>query len=230
MKKKILSITTALAMMLSMSSMALATEIRSPGDSGVYTSGEIEVSGTTTVPEIKITVPSTGNIVANPYKLEYDLGDSKKSSDQIVSVPQFIKNESNVAIDVSASVTGEIYSNDKNDKSVVFASAALKGTETTKSVFMYLDIVESENGSTATFGTAYDAKAANQLLVGTKTVTKKNVIQLAKPESSSQPTYAAYKFCGAVATNPAKAWTTADKVSAKVVFTFAPVVKTVSAP
>lgn len=211
--KKVIATLLAATMVMGTSVMAYAGEINAPGENGTYTSTVTGDSAITT-PTIKITVPTTVSMTIDPYKIA--------EKNQIVSDDQFIKNESNVPISVGVG----LYATKKTEASdITLATAALKGSETTKSVFAYLDMVSSEDGSTATHTGTYDAKSASQFVLayGTeaKYTTKANMITLAK--GSTTPTYAAYNFQGSVATKPAKAWAATDLLTVTTVFTFTPV-------
>lgn len=212
MKKKILSLGLVLVMSMSASMMAFAadTVIENPNASGVYGGTDVNITGDTKVPVINITVPSDGAVGVNPYQLKHNVGDLTNATDSLISPEYTIKNESNVAIRVDVAVTGTPAGE------TVFSAAALKGTELTKSVFMYFDIKEKAGAYTD-----FNLKSTSQVVVGTKTIAKKGVITLG--EGATTATEANYKFFGGVATNPTSAWTAADKVDVKLVFTFAPV-------
>lgn len=212
--KKVIATLLAATMVMSTSVMAYAAEITTPGESGTYTS---TVTGDSAIqtPTIKITVPTTVSMTIDPYKIA--------EKNQIVSDDQFIINKSNVPISVGVG----LYATKKTEASdITLATAALKGSETTKSVFAYLDMVSSEDGSTATHTGTYDAKSPSQFVLayGTdaKYTTKANMITLAKG-TDEKPTYAAYNFQGSVATKPAKAWAATDLLTVTTVFTFTPV-------
>lgn len=217
MRKKILSLGLATVLALSSVSMAFATDavIQTTDANGAYAS-EVAVDSDTKVPTIKVTVPTASSIGINPYQMEFEVG-GVTAKTQIISPDYYIENASDVPIAVDVTVTGKIDS----PSEAVFATAALKGNETTKSVFLYMEIGAAADANTpASYGNAYDAKGPNQILVGTKAVTKKATVILAEGDSSA--TYASYKFFGATATNPAKAWTATDEIGATVVFSFVP--------
>lgn len=213
MRKKILATLLATTMVVGSTLGVTATEINTPGADGAYSS-TVTGDSVITTPTIKITVPTSVSLTIDPYNIG--------TKGQIASDDQYIKNESNVAISVGMG----LYAEKKTDESeVVLASAALKGNETTKSVFAYADIVSSTNGTSATHADAYDSKSAAQfaLAYGTadKYTSKANMITLAKGDST--PTYAAYRFQGSVATKNAKAWADTDLIKVTVIFNFTPV-------
>ena len=228
MKKKILSLGLVLVMAMSTSIMAFAAdaEIESPDASGIY-GGNVDITGETKVPTIKITVPTEGKVLVNPYQMKYTEGegDAKDKTDSIISTDYYIVNDSDVPVKVNATVTGKI----ETGSGAIFSAAALKGTEVTKSVFMYLEIgTTSATGTAATYETAFDAKSTKQIVVGAKAVTKAGTVTM--DEKGGAAPCASYKFFGSVASAPAKAWTSDDSVSVDVVFTFTPQIAVVAGP
>lgn len=215
--KKLFALILSCAMMLGLAATAFAedTVIEDPDENGVY-SQETEIEGTTQAPTIKVTVPTTGAVVINPYGMKYGDDDA---TDKIISATQFIKNESDVAISITVSVAAT----PSNDK-VVLATSALKGTETTKSVFLYFEIVESEDGSTEPeTWAAYNTKNTNQVVVGsaTKPTTKAGVHVMDAGDEAA--TFAAFHLAGDVASGSTIPWSEEDTVSVVIAFTFNPV-------
>lgn len=214
--KKLLATLLATTMVFGTTMSVFAAEpISAPDENGVYSS-TVEGNSEITTPTIKITVPTSVSLTIDPYNIG--------NKGQIASEDQFIKNESNVPISVGMGLYAT-----KADETceIVLATAALKGTETTKSVFAYADIVASDDGSTATHAEAFDTKSTSQfaLAYGTaeKHTTKANMITLAKGSESA--TYAAYRFQGAATTKNAKAWASTDVLTVTVVFNFTPVLQ-----
>lgn len=234
--KKVVSGMMAGALALSMAVPAFATDITN--SEGLATGASTEVTGTTTTPTIKVTVPATGGVVINPYKMsvKVDLtGGSNKvaNTDQILSTPWYIKSESDVKLDVYATVTG------KAEGNAVFASAELKGTETTNSVFMYLEALPATANSSADL--EFDApnwagtfdKTKHLVLANNKAATMKTPIATIEAAEfdgdvgeagyavkSGEYTGVGFHLAGSVVANPTKSWASADKVSATVAYTF----------
>lgn len=222
MKKKLLSLALAGALTLSTSSVAFAadTTINAPTD-GTYSSS-VEATGETKVPTINITLSDTSSkkVGLNPYQLKFTSGGVTDGTDQIVNKEEKITNASDVKIKVNATTTATVPSGSE----AVVATAALKGTETTKSIFAYLQI---DKGATVTKAD-YNAKTANQLAFATKATTKKEMVTL--DDSTGSDKVATYKIFGNVAPNPAKAWAATDTVDFKIVYQFEPVVNTPATP
>lgn len=225
MKKKILTLALAGALVLSANSVAYAadTEITAPTD-GAYSSS-INVSADVKVPTIKITLSDTSSkkVGLNPYGLKYEVVPDTEVTDAIANVEETITNESNVAISVNATTKATTKGDD-----VILATSMLKGTETTKSVFAYLELEGGkENADTPVLTTStYDSKAANQLVFGAKATTKTNMVTLAAGDSAA--TYAGYKIFGGVASKPAKAWAETDGLDLNITFSFEPVIASAS--
>ncbi|MCD7731778.1 MAG: hypothetical protein LUI05_09855 [Oscillospiraceae bacterium] len=186
---------------------ACATSISADTLDNTTMEADVTVDVTTNVPTLSVTVPTTAEIVINPYKLTVttDAGDS---TDTVISAEQEISNASDCA--VSITVTGAVTVPETS--SAVVATAALKGTETTKSVFLY---VEGVAGDTA-FADAY-AKADNQLALSTKSASK-TLMTLDATSGTGK-----VKIDGEAATAPTEAWTTADTVTVALAYKIAPV-------
>lgn len=211
MKKKILSLAMAAAMVLSVSSVSQAAD----------SSKNFDVTGTYTEPTLTITMSGTsGNVAINPYGLDASVtgvtGDALK--EKLVNKVETITNGSAVAVAVNATVKGTASGNLK------LATAAFKDalTEKGNSVFAFLDIEKGATGTPATIAgtTAYDSKAANQVVFGTKETTKKAMVTLDKTGGTAP--MASFKIVGDVAPNPTTPWTTDDKVDFTIVFDFEP--------
>lgn len=135
--KKIMSAVMAGAMVLSLGVPAFASSTSSGLTLESADPYEFTVEGSTAVPAIKIVVPETVGMIANPYGLSVDLttiGGTGNSSDVIVSPVQYIKNLSKVDVDVTATVAGYV------DGEVEFATAAVTTSETKKKAFVELEM------------------------------------------------------------------------------------------
>lgn len=226
MKKKLIALSLsgamALSMALSCSTVASADVVSTPDADGVY-SQDVTVDTTVKVPTISVDVPTTASIAINPYNLAYDV-DGTEYTDSIVSVEQTITNESDVAVSVGATAKAVA----SNGSGVVLATAALKGTETTKSVFAYLELAPKAAADTpGTYSDTYNSKSANQLVLG-KEASKSDMITLEAGDTA--PTYAGFKVIGSAASKPAKAWTAADTVDVTLTFNINPVAATTVTP
>lgn len=223
--KKVLSFVLALALVLALAAPAFAGGGSTPNvtapdaTTGAY-GANAEITGTTEAPTIKLTIPTTGSVVVNPYKMTVTV-DSTDYTDQVVSAAQFIKNESDVDVAIDVTTTGEVGTGSE----AVFATTTVGPTVTTKSVFLYFEIMASTDDSTApTWATAYDSKSASMIPVSAKATTKKDTIKLGAGDTTA--TYAAFHLAGNAATNPAKPWTATDTVNVKLAFTVRPAVAT----
>lgn len=219
--KKLFALVLSCAMMLGLAATAFAEDvtIEDPNESGVY-SQETTITGTTQAPTIKVTVPSTGDVVINPYGMKYGDDDA---TDKVISAAQFIKNESDVDIAISVTVTGKV----DEGSNAVLATAALKGTETTKSVFLYFEILEATDDSTEpTWAEGYNKDL--HVIAAAKATTKAGVHTMKAGNETA--TYAAFHLAGDVASAPATPWADTDTVSVVIAFTFNPVISTSEAP
>lgn len=212
------------------------------------------VTGSYKAVTIDVTVPTTGTAFINPYGLDLDVDDGASGTvtikgQQIVSAPMAIKNESAMDLSVTATVTGEI---DLTATDMKLATSSTKGSgsegdadyvapATSKSAFVYLQAKQEPalTGSTvaandvaakcAAWGaSAYDA--ATDVIVGTRAVTKDNLVTLraANVNAGTFTSYnagsvALFRLTGdCVAAPRASEWKTTDTFKTTIAFTFLP--------
>ncbi len=197
-----------------------------------------EITGTTTVnlPTIEIIVPTTANIVLNPFQLSYTDADGAESTNQVISAVQTITNKSNVGVAVNVV---DLKAVPTSNVKVATGSAAKL---TDKSIFLYLAVADTE----ANLGTAYDkTKKDNQVIIpgvaadATKgAVDKEEMVILAAGNETA--TTAKFTIGGDMVANPTKKndskelvsdpWTASDGVTVSFKFTFTTQVATPAAP
>lgn len=205
---------------------ALALSLSVPAFADETLSQSTEYTGSMSVPTINITVPTEGTVVLNPYKLAVGASGSEVT-DQVINATSYIENGSNVALNVSATVTGKLPTGKKD---VTFATTTTQNASkplTTNSIFMYFEIAPTTaNNVEPDWLESYVAKPAadqevKQILVAAKATTVNNILTLgAKTDSGS--TFAAYHLTGDAVSAPTRAWAEDDNVSATVAFTFTP--------
>lgn len=223
MKKKILSMAIACALVLSVTRTAGAAEgttVEEP-ENGVY-SAAVKADAEVETPTIKITISSGEEkmVKLNPYKIQIT-EDGKTYSDKIANAEDYIKNESNVPISVNVAASATT----SDAKKVPLSATPLTGKETTKSVFAFLAIKNADNDTSAAFETApaYNKTEKGQILFEAKATPKTGVVTLGV--GSSTATYAAYKIFGDVSSTPSEAWDAEnDKVTFNIIFSFDPLI------
>lgn len=232
-KKKLLAGALACAMVLSVNTVAFAatTDITAPDtESGLYTSGELHAESTIEALEVKVTVPDSFAVAANPYKLDVTV-DSETVNDQIISAAQDIVSDSNVDIGVGIKI-GAL---PKENSSAVVATATTTAATKTKSIFSYLEVTGGTGKLVAK--DKYDKAAGNQYVfpalrkgTGDKMtgyLEKNGVVTLAKKTSTSEDEKkATFQVKGDAATNPTVPWGATDLVTYYITYNFAPVVST----
>ena len=176
---------------------------------GTEWTSDVEVTVTTEVPTIKVTLPTTADITINPYKMEVEV-DSETYSDSIISPEYTIKNESDCGVKITATASAAAAGE------AVIATAALKGTETTKSIFLYIDAAYEGTA----YGEAYNSKAVNQLAITTKEASK-TIMELAAGADAA--TEGTYMIKGDAASAPATPWTATDTATVTLSFKIDPV-------
>lgn len=154
MKKKLAALVLAVTMVMGTGLTVCAETISDMA--GAAEGQTITGDATLNLPTIKVTVPTTADIVINPFQMVYTDSEDNKSSDQIICVPQDIVNESNVAVAVNVA---DLTAKDVSD-GILISTTALTDKITTKSAFLYLEVVEDG----AEFA-AYNSKNANQVVI-----------------------------------------------------------------
>lgn len=213
MKKKLLALVLAGIMTFGASMTTFAADA-SVTDSTTETA--VTGTGLVNLPTIKITVPTTFNIVLNPYQIAYEV-DGETYKTQIVTVPQLITNESDVAVAVNI----KEFTATPGGETKVLPKAVGKATD--KSVYLYLEVVNAASNDL----TAVKFSGAG-LVPATEGdgVSRDAVVTLAA--GAEAPTYAAFKMGGDMVVNPVDTdgtpapWASADKVDVSFKFTFTP--------
>lgn len=201
--KKFASAALAGAMALSMSATAFAASTTEVGMDGLADGATVEVTGTTQTATVKILVPATGDIVLNPYELDYTVeGAASPVQDQIISATQYIVNESNLPVKVSTKVTGTIEGAD-------FATGSATA-ETDKKVNLNFNIAKMAAATGDPASPESKALAKTEVAFTDITMDKKG---------GSNPVIG-YNFSGDASENPDTPWTTDDIVGATIAFTF----------
>lgn len=240
MKSRILSGIMAGVLAVSMAVPAFATST-TPVNTSTNITGSYEE-----IP-IEVTVPQTGTAQINPYGLPIELASGDKIvGEQIVTHPLYVVNDGEVALAVTASVTGTA----KGD--LKFVASAPTDSDIYKSAFVYLQMKSSalDNSNRASNSadpadviSGYDAADASAeyaawkqdynadkdlVLVNEKAVEKANMVILdGKQEVSGNMEYVAgsaamVRLAGKVTESPRDAWSDRDGFTAAVAFTFKP--------
>ncbi len=193
--RKILAALMALTCMTSATSMIASAELTAAG-----TAAPINATVETKIPTVSVTLPTDLSVIYNPYNLEVTVG-SDKVTDSVISPEYELSNASDVPVTISATVTGTPSSAD-----VKLATAAPKNTETTKTMFIFMETVAADAEFTGTY-----TKAAGQLLVAAAKPTTAEICTLAQTDGAAK-----MKFSGAV--NHNVTWTADDKCAIEVTF------------
>jgi len=101
--KKLASLFLAIAMVLSLAVPAFANEPSNDKTSNTQTT---TFEGETSMYEVDIMINATGKLIVNPYGIAVEeAGFEEPVSDQIITAPTFITNNTNVALKASAKIT-----------------------------------------------------------------------------------------------------------------------------
>jgi len=235
-KKRIIAtlLTVALTVGSSVGTMAAITDMAGAG------TGQ-EITGTSTVktPTIKITVPTTAAIVINPFQLKHTI-DDVEYTDQIISVPQDIDNESDVAVKIN--IEGFL-AKPTNDGITIMSATAAKATA--KSAYLALAVADKD-GDNKLPASLTDIQAAAKAKKAALVVAQKDdgknkggalvgAWELAAPAEGEKES-ASFKIVGDVNANPTKVnsdktvsadpWLSTDTIPVSFKFTFTPQIVT----
>ena len=138
-RRKLMAAALATTLVLSSSVLAFADDQNITDIAGLATGKEITGTSTVNSPNIKVTVPTSADIIINPFKMEYTSASiTTPNKSQVISAEQSIKNESDVAVAVNvAELKAE------PSEGVTLATTSTSGGKVTaKTAFMYLEVVD----------------------------------------------------------------------------------------
>lgn len=206
--RKVMSALLAAMLVLSLAVPAFATPITSVDQ--LAEPVEIEVAGTTKTAEIKITVPTSASVILNPYELNVTV-DGSQVQDQVISAVQAIKNESDLPVKVSTTVTGTI-------EGAEFATSSAVA-ETTKKVYLQFGV--EAIADVADGGTPALTAGATKKTLSTTPVEFKDSDAVTMTKKGGATSSMAFGFTGDASKNPNSPWSSEDIVGATIAFTFA---------
>ena len=223
--KKFVSLALALVMVLALSIPAFASDTSKTVDAPGGTA-TTNVAATINELTVKVTVPTTGEVIVNPYKMAVTVGegdDAAENKAQIIAAPLAIVSESDIALSVDVTVSAKA----AKGSGVVFATAPISTATkvpTTKSVFMYLDakVVDDEAAAAAATAAAYDKTSKTQVAVSTSAVTKAGILTL-PAGTEDAASVGAVVLAGDAVEAPATSWTESDTFDVTIVFSFNPI-------
>lgn len=182
------------------------------------------ITATCTLPTIKVTVPSTGQIYLNPLELTVSIN-GEDTDNQIISVPCCIANESDIPLGVNVTVAGAI--NENSD--MTLATSSTKDSDSTdKSAFIYFEMqtANTADPNDVTWESEYDP--LKHIIIDTTAdgQSKENILTLSAmtPEGTvAEGGYAAFRLAGdAIKVPENNGWTSQDGITVAVAFTFTP--------
>ena len=145
--KKIISMFLALVMALALAVPAMADDV--------------QVEGTIQLPTINVVLPTTASVILNPYSLNVTLGKGETATtndSQIISPTMYVKNLSDIGVQVAISVTGT----KGKGSTAAFATAEIDddptdpGTTLNKEAFVFAKFVIQDDVTTPVTITASD--------------------------------------------------------------------------
>ena len=169
-------------------------------------------------PVIEVLVPSSGQVIINPYCLPVEL-DGQTSTDQIVSAPLILENRSTIPVSVSASVTGTV----PPGSGVSFAAAPPMPDSPVKEIFLYAEFHAVPEPAFQPSWSGLYSDSTNQLMVGFQSAAKADVLRL--EAGGTACSWGALRLFGSAAVSPMVPWQAGDDIQATFVFSFTPIVE-----
>lgn len=220
--KKLLSGVLAAALSLSLAVPAFASGTEVTMDT-ISEGATVEVTGSTNLPKVKISVPATGAIMLNPYRLEYKAtADATADKSQVISAPSYIISESDLKVKVSAAVTGV-------PAGVELAAAEADLTKT-ENAGKKMALVNFQMAGTKMSGDPAKPTAIadwTDAAVKSKTIKANEAVEIKDTDAitldvkgGSDNTVVAYRFDGKTTDSSTTPWTADDTVGANIAFTF----------
>lgn len=189
------------------------------------------ISGTYEETTLAVTVPTTGTVAINPYGLPFSMGEGNTVSGQQIATkaPLVVANKSAVALKVSANVKAV----EAGALKIVAENAVAAAT--VPSVYVEFQMFEAPGvaGDAVTdaetlnpkFAALKDGDAKCHTAVTTTAADEPDILTLRAGDADGNVQdggAAFFRLSGKAVKKPTTAWTTNDKFTATVVFTFEP--------
>ena len=220
------------AIALSLSAPAFAADAK-PNVTDIAEPTVVELTSVVNVPTIALTVPTSGQIILNPYKLDYKYDPASTTetakNDSVLSKPMHIVNSTKSPIDVNYVVTAA------PEGTVKLVATAPTAATTAKEVLLQFKIEAVTDNTVETFDAATAAQniaPTGSATDATLTSTAATAVTLAASDDTATGAKKAvlFGFAGTAAEKPTEAWTAEDAITGSIAFTFKPVAKTVTPP
>jgi len=197
---------------------------------------QVEATGITAAPTIKVTMPKGMNVILNPYKMSYtnsNLSISSATQATFISPAVSIKNESNVALKMEIKGGATPSDNLKVvDAANKVQTASAPGD---KNVFIQLNVEVDKNADVAagttvatTTNKALSSSEGTLFGVSGTSDTRLSLTACAVSGTTVTPNYVWLQFSGDCNSNPKEPYTADDTIGAALTFTFTPVAATVN--
>lgn len=176
------------------------------------------------LPIIEVIVPSSADIMINPFEMPVWVG-AFETDQQIICYPDYIISYSEVPVRVDVEVTGSVFP----DSDLSLANSPTNGGGTAKRAFAYFEMQQSD--ASYWEGVRWDPSynSSKHIVVAETARTKKGMVTLpALPLDYymdgllAENAYAWFRVAGDVAKSPTNPWTESDGISVRVVYTFTP--------
>lgn len=180
------------------------------------------IEGDARLPIIRVVVPTRAEVLINPYQMPVEI-DGETRREQILCTPAVIASTSDIPLKVSITITGAV----KEESDMTLATAPTGGAGTSKSAFVYFEIVQSNSDDviSSLWAKAYDPAKHIPVVPGTPQ-TRTDIMTLppmTKDNEVARGGYAQFRLTGDAVWNPTTEWSRKDGINVIVAFTFTPV-------
>lgn len=206
MKRRILCCVFIALLVLSVPFPALAG-----GQQNVTT----EITASCNLPEIMVTVPATGAVYINPYEIPVEI-DGASLTEQIVSTPAAIENQSEVPLSVTVTLTGKV---DAGSDMRLVTSSTKGGGGTRKYAFIYFEMQVVSNPNQVTWDSEFDEEKHIVVRDGEGRPWK-NMVTIAQADQPDH--FCAFRLTGDCVPEPRDPWTENDRLDVSIAFSFEP--------
>ena len=197
-----------------------ATSTPSAGSTANAEENTVAVDSTIQTPTVKVTVPTSGGVILNPYQMKFTVNGDEKD-DPFYSAPIICKNESDCDLDIAvkakATASGEVVITADGD--------VLTSDPGPKNVSLILTTGKFDAEDSTAHASSPTPTVLNLEAAGTEYAFGASGNDVETPLTmpySEDPTYFGFILTGKVNKKTTNVWADTDKVSVTIVLTFTP--------
>lgn len=227
-----LCLASVMALALAVPSFA-AAKTQTDGEFDTAGANTVSVTGSTEVPTLKVTIPTTTKLIINPYGMTVTANTTlgvtnmtDKENAQVISPTYYATNLTKANVKVKVSAVGANGGSAGSDFALSEKPIATQKSATDRVVFLYVDTAIASKDQEKVTWPGFSSKATDsQAVITTTAATVKNEYVLAASADGTALAknggVLAFKIDGDANGNPdsAKAWTADDTANVTLTFT-----------